>query len=128
MTQDDIIRMAREAGFSIDGNSWIHAGAVLVDGRKSIDEHLKRFAALVAAHKAEVALAEAYRCGVEAGAAAERKPLTDEQVKELLLIAPVYAPDGVITRTPFAYRKELLDTALWALRKAEAAHNIGAKP
>lgn len=73
MTEDDIIRMAREAGFSIDGNSWIHAGAVLVDGRKSIDEHLKRFAALVAAHKAEVALAEAYRCGVEAGAAAERE-------------------------------------------------------
>jgi len=58
----------------------------------------------------------------------ERKPLTDEQVKELLLIAPVYAPDGVVTRTPFAYRKELLDTALWAFRKAEAAHNIGSKP
>jgi hypothetical protein len=60
--------------------------------------------------------------------AAQRKPLTDEQVKELLLIGPVYAPDGVVTRTPFAYRKELLDTALWAFRKAEAAHNIGAKP
>ena len=56
--------------------------------------------------------------------AAQRKPLTDEQVKELLLIAPVYAPDGVVTRTPFAYRKELLDTALWAFRKAEAAHGI----
>jgi hypothetical protein len=54
----------------------------------------------------------------------QRKPLTDEQVKELLLIAPVYAPDGAVTRTPFAYRKELLDTALWALRKAEAAHGI----
>ena len=67
MTQDDIIRMAREAGFVIDGDSWIHAGAVLVDGRKSIDEQLKRFAALVAAHKAEVALAEAYRCGYTDG-------------------------------------------------------------
>ena len=54
----------------------------------------------------------------------ERQPLTDEQVKELLLIAPVYAPNGVVTRTPFAYRKELLDTALWAFRKAEAAHGI----
>ena len=72
MTQD-IIRMAREAGFKIDGDSWIHAGVVLVDGRKSIDKQLKNFAALVAAHKAEVALAEAYRCGVEAGAAAERE-------------------------------------------------------
>lgn len=57
-------------------------------------------------------------------AAAERKPLTDERVKELLLIGPVYAPGGVVTRTPLAYRKELLDTALWAFRKAEAAHNI----
>ena len=48
MTQD-IIRMAREAGFKIDGDSWIHAGVVLVDGRKSIDEQLKRFANLAAA-------------------------------------------------------------------------------
>jgi len=75
MKQDEIIKLAREAGFSIDGNSWIHAGAVLVDGRKSIDEHLKRFANLIAAHKAEVALAEAYRCGVEAGAAVEREAI-----------------------------------------------------
>ena len=56
MTQD-IIRMAREAGF------------------EGMTDHpaLMRFANLVAAHKAEVALAEAYRCGVEAGAAAERE-------------------------------------------------------
>jgi hypothetical protein len=67
MTQDDIIRMAREAGFLVDGDSWIHAGAVLVDGRKSIDKQLKNFAALVAAHKAEVAFAEAYRCGYKDG-------------------------------------------------------------
>ena len=31
------------------------------------DEHLEAFANLVAAHKAEVALAEAYRCGYAAG-------------------------------------------------------------
>ena len=73
MTQDDLTKLAKAAGFLVDGDSWIHAGAVLIDGRKSIDEQLKRFAALVAAHKAEVALAEAYRCGVEAGAAAERE-------------------------------------------------------
>ena len=56
--------------------------------------------------------------------AAQRKPLTDEQVKELLRIGPVHEPDGVVTRTAFSYRKELLDTAMWALRKAEAAHGI----
>ena len=57
MTQDEIIRMAREAGF------------------EGMTDHpaLMRFANLVAAHKAEVALAEAYRCGVEAGAVAERE-------------------------------------------------------
>ena len=56
--------------------------------------------------------------------AAQRKSLTDEQVKKLLLIGPVYATDGVVTRTPYAYRKELLATAKWAFRKAEAAHGI----
>ena len=53
MTKDDIIRMAREAGFLIDGDSWIHAGAVLVDGRKSIDKQLEAFANLVAAAERE---------------------------------------------------------------------------
>lgn len=72
MTKDDIIRMAREAGFLVDGDSWIHAGAVLIDGRKSIDEQLKRFAALVAEHKAEVITAEAYRDGMKAAVIKER--------------------------------------------------------
>ena len=49
MNRDDTLRMAREAGFVVDGDTWIHAGAVLIDGRKSIDKHLQRFAALVAA-------------------------------------------------------------------------------
>ena len=57
----------------------------------------------------------------------QRQPLTEEQAKNLLRIGPVYAPDGAVTRTPLAYRKELLETALWALRKAEAAHGIGDK-
>ena len=60
MTKDDIIKMAREAGLVIDGNN-------------SGDDDLFAFANLVAAAKAEVALAEAYRCGCEAGAAAERE-------------------------------------------------------
>ena len=61
MTKDDIIRMAREAGFA-DAEGVVHAAY-----------QLEAFANLVAAHKAEVALAEAYRCGHEAGAAAERE-------------------------------------------------------
>ena len=64
MTQDDIIRMAREAGLPIP---WISDTGVL----NWTD--LKAFADLVAAHKAEIALAEAYRCGHEAGAVAERE-------------------------------------------------------
>ena len=42
-----VIEMAREAGFQIDGDSWIHAGVVLIDGRKAIDKQLERFAELV---------------------------------------------------------------------------------
>ena len=55
MTKDDIIRMAREAGFA-DGVAEI----VGLEG-------FANFANLIAAHKAEVALAEAYRCGYAAG-------------------------------------------------------------
>lgn len=54
MQRDEIIRMAREAGFEVDGNSWVHSpNAILVDGRKSIDKQLTRFAALVAAAERE---------------------------------------------------------------------------
>ena len=56
MTKDDIIKLAREAGFN-----WpeIHT--------TTIEERLERFATLVAAHKAEVITAEAYRCGYKDG-------------------------------------------------------------
>ena len=60
MTNDDIIRMAWKTGLVIDGNF-------------SGNDDLFAFANLIAAHKAEVALAEAYRCGVEAGADEERE-------------------------------------------------------
>jgi len=53
MKQDEIIKLAREAGFLIDGDSWVHAGAVLIDGRKSIDKQLKNFANLAAAAERE---------------------------------------------------------------------------
>jgi hypothetical protein len=52
MTDDDIMLMALDAGPLTQG---------------PFKEWCKRFAALVAAHKAEVALAEAYRCGYKDG-------------------------------------------------------------
>jgi hypothetical protein len=51
MTKKELIRMAREAGF------------------EGMTDHpaLMRFANLVAAHKAEIITAEAYRCGYKDG-------------------------------------------------------------
>ena len=54
MTKDDIIKLALKTGLVIDGNN-------------SGDDDLFAFANLIAAHKAEIALAEAYRCGYKAG-------------------------------------------------------------
>ena len=52
MTEEDIMLMAQKAGPLTKG---------------PFDAWCKRFAALVAAHKTEVALAEAYRCGYTDG-------------------------------------------------------------
>ena len=52
MTKADIIKLAREAGFDVASDEW---------------HWLERFANLVAAHKAEVITAEAYRCGYKDG-------------------------------------------------------------
>ena len=52
MTDDDIMLMAQKAGPLTQG---------------PFDAWCKRFAALVAAHKAEVITAEAYRCGYTDG-------------------------------------------------------------
>ena len=52
MTEDDIMLMAQKAGPLTKG---------------PFDAWCKRFAALVAAHKAEVITAEAYRCGYTDG-------------------------------------------------------------
>jgi hypothetical protein len=46
--------------------------------------------------------------------------LTDEQVTRLCKSGAVYAPDGVVTRTPLQYREELENVARTAVRKAEA--------
>jgi len=79
MTDDDIMLMARVAGVRDDGHRF----------EFSEYKYLERFAHLVAANKAEVALAEAYRCGVEAGAAAEREGVAQmfEASPELVRIA-----------------------------------------
>ena len=65
MTQDEIIRMAREAGLA-------NSGCTCNDCMPHIHK-LERFAALVAARKADIAMAEAYRCGYEAGQLAENE-------------------------------------------------------
>ena len=62
MTKDDIIRMAREAGAVFPSSGIWH--------RFDSPEELAEFANLVAAHKAEVITAEAYRCGYKDGMAA----------------------------------------------------------
>jgi hypothetical protein len=50
MTRDDIIRMAREAGFEHNSLGWS-----FTYGR--LDDHLERFAALVAAAEREACIA-----------------------------------------------------------------------
>ncbi len=63
MTQDDIIEMAVQAGIKRD---------VLMLGRNV--ELLEAFAKLVAAkHDPKIAIADAYRAGVDSGIAAERE-------------------------------------------------------
>lgn len=54
----------------------------------------------------------------------ERQPLPAAKVKALLRIGPVYAPDGLVTRTGIEYRKELHEAALWGWRCAEGIYDI----
>ena len=66
MTKDDIIKLSREAGLAVILGE--HASEY---GNGTFENtpypELVAFANLVAAHKAEVALAEAYRCGYKDG-------------------------------------------------------------
>jgi hypothetical protein len=76
MTKNEIILIADASGISFYG---------MGKDRDKFLHYLEAFATLVAAHKAEVALAEAYRCGVLAGAEAEREAcakLVDHILKE----------------------------------------------
>ena len=58
MNKDEIILMADASGLSFYG---------MGKDREKFIHYLEAFAALVAAAKAEVALAEAYRCGYKDG-------------------------------------------------------------
>ena len=49
MTRDDIIRMAREAGFVVDEKAQQHQPNCIFHTHHMVDELLERFAALVAA-------------------------------------------------------------------------------
>lgn len=80
--RDDIIRMARKAGAAYD------------EGLTYFDQSdLHRFAALVAAHKTEVAIAEAYRCGHEAGVVEEREACAKACDELFADVQPYSAPD-----------------------------------
>ena len=58
MKRDDIIRMAREAGFVVDEVSQQHQPNCIFHTHYLVDELLKRFAALVAAHEREACAKE----------------------------------------------------------------------
>jgi len=59
MKHEDIIKLAQEVGFEKLGRD--------IEGWVCFTEEIEAFANLVAAHKAEVAIAEAYRCGHKDG-------------------------------------------------------------
>ena len=57
MTKDDIIRMAREAGFLIDTHAQKYQPNCILSTHGLIDENLQRFAVLVAAAEREACAA-----------------------------------------------------------------------
>ena len=68
MTKDDIMKLALESGFAkiLDEHASEYRDFTFELSQDHYPE-LERFIDLIAAHKAEIALAEAYRCGHEAG-------------------------------------------------------------
>lgn len=63
----------------------------------------------------------------QAAQPAERVALTEAAARNLCTSGPVYAPDGVVTRGPNEYRRDIEDAMVLGLRKGEAAHGIAAK-
>lgn len=80
MTRDDIMKLALESGFAkiLDEHASEYRDFTFELSQDHYPE-LERFISLIAAHKAEVITAEAYRCGVEAGAAAVQEPVGDDE-------------------------------------------------
>jgi uncharacterized protein YfcZ (UPF0381/DUF406 family) len=56
MTRDEIIKMAREAGFLVDEKAQQHQPNCIFHTHHMVDELLERFAALVAAAEREACL------------------------------------------------------------------------
>ena len=73
MTQDEIIRMAREAGAEFAELPMMDAIVFSVDDREWNSAELMRFAALVAAHAKSEQINLAYQQGYEEGSAHERE-------------------------------------------------------
>ena len=67
MTKDEIIKLAREAGFLIDTHAQQYQPNCILSTYGLIDENLQRFANLVAAHEREACakLVDAYRPPLE---------------------------------------------------------------
>ena len=65
MTRDDIIRMAREAGFVVDEKSQQHQPNCIFHTWHMIDEALARFAALVAAAEREACAKLCEQAGID---------------------------------------------------------------
>ena len=119
MTKGDIMKLALESGFAkiLDEHASEYRNFTFELSQDHYPE-LERFIDLVAAHKAEVALAEAYRCGHEA-AADELRRL--HEVNQELLEALKDATEGLEIASAgggvdfYAYAK----TSRAAIAKAE---------
>jgi hypothetical protein len=55
------------------------------------------------------------------------QPLTERQAQAIAYIGPVYATNGVVTRSALGYRKEIEQHRMDAIRRTEAAHDIKRK-
>ena len=126
LSKEEIIRMAREAGFIVSeytgghrlGETSIfdHAGVDIFNG-------LKRFADFVAAKKSDIGMAEAYRCGYESGAAAEREALSRIRAPKPRELPPV-GTGALWSEQQFCFAKGYREGAA-ALRKAIRARGNG---
>lgn len=119
MNKDDIMKLALESGFAkiLDEHASEYRNFTFELSQDHYPE-LERFISLIAAHKAEVITAEAYRCGHEA-AAAELRRLHESNIE--LLEALKDATEGLEIASAgggvdfYAYAK----TARAAIAKAE---------